>query len=222
MTMNWKPVPLALLAIVGVVIGVACSGDDDSAGATAGANPTAYTPESDFMGVFVTPALPKPDAVLTDTSGQPFDLRKETDGVVTLLYVGYTHCPDVCPTHMADIMTVLEKLPADVSSQIKVVFVTADPDRDTPEVLRKWLDIFSKDFIGLTGTQAQVDAFQRSLSISPADKTDIGGGNYTVNHAAYVMAYSQDNLAHLVYPLGVTQETWMNDLTILVKEGWKQ
>ncbi|MGD9933521.1 MAG: SCO family protein [Dehalococcoidia bacterium] len=218
--MKWQPIPLALLAIAGLVVGIACSGDDDSSNSNR--SPTAYTVDTDFMGVFVTPALPKPDAILTDTSGQPFDLRKETEGFVTLLYVGYTHCPDVCPTHMADIAYVLKELPEDVSSKIKVVLVTADPERDTPEVLRKWLDLFSEDFIGLTGTREQTDAFQQSLSMNPASRTDIGGGNYTVNHAAYVMAYSQDNLAHLVYPLGVTDETWMNDLTILVKEGWKQ
>jgi len=219
--MNWKLLPLAAFAAVALVISGACGGDDD--GDSAGkSSATAYVPDSPFLGVFVTPPLPKPAAVLTDTSGQPYDLRKETEGFVTLLYVGYTHCPDVCPTHMADVTNVLQKLPADVSSRIKVVFVTADPDRDTPQVLRKWLDLFSKDFIGLTGTQAEVDAFQRSLSINPATRTDLGNGNYTVNHAAYLMAYSQDNLAHLVYPLGVTEETWINDLTILVKEGWKQ
>ncbi len=221
--MNWKTIPLAALAVAALLAGAACSGDDDTEDAgTPGGSATAYTVETDFMGVFVTPALPKPDVVLTDTSGQPFDLRKETEGFVTLLYVGYTHCPDVCPTHMADIADVLADLPEDVASKIKVVLVTADPERDTPEVLRKWLDLFNEDFIGLTGTREQTDDFQRSLSINPATRTDLGGGNYSVNHAAYVMAFSQDNLAHLVYPLGVTRETWTNDLTILVNEGWKE
>ena len=220
--MRWQTIPLAVLAVAGLLAGAACSGNDDGSGATPTSSARAYTVDTDFMGVFVTPALPKPDAILTDTSGQPYDLREETEGFVTLLYVGYTHCPDVCPTHMADIAYVLKELPEEVSSKIKVVLVTADPERDTPEVLRKWLDLFSEDFIGLTGTREQTDAFQQSLSMNPASRTDLGGGNYAVNHAAYVMAFSQDNLAHLVYPLGVTDETWMNDLTILVKEGWKQ
>jgi protein SCO1/2 len=175
-----------------------------------------------WEGVIVTPPITKPKATLTDTSGQPFDFQKETQGTVTLLYVGYTHCPDICPQHMADIADVLKTLPADVSSEIKVVFVTADPDRDTADVLRKWLDLFNKSYIGLRGTQAQVDDFQRQIGISPGTKEDLGSGNYSVSHAAFVIAYGADNAANLLYPAGVTKDTWIHDLTKLVREGWKE
>jgi len=174
-----------------------------------------------YRGALVTPPFEKPDFTLTDTAGKPYNIRKQTEGYLTLLYLGYTHCPDVCPTHMANIAEVLGKLQPDVRRKIKVIMVTADPARDTPDVLRKWLDLFDKSFIGLTGPEDTIVALQETLGIEPATKTDLGEGNYAVNHAAYVMAFTPDNLAHTVYPLGVTTDDWKRDLTKLAKEGWK-
>ena len=75
----------------------------------------------------------KPHLVLTDTHGKPFDLVKQTAGRPTLLYFGYTHCPDVCPTTMSDIAVARRKLPAAERDKLQVVFVTTDPTRDTAE-----------------------------------------------------------------------------------------
>ena len=209
-----------------VLVAAACGGSDTNTGtsmprakATAAASPAA---SGGWEGAIVTPPITKPRATLIDTAGRLYDFQKETQGFVTLLYVGYTHCPDICPQHMADIADVLKTLPPDVTARIKVVFVTADPDRDTGPVLRKWLDLFNKSYVGLTGTQAQVDDFQRQLGVQPAKKEDLGGGNYSVSHAAFVIAYGADNIAHLVYPSGVTKDTWVHDLTKLVKEGWTE
>src|SRR5215467_3592343 len=105
-----------------------------------------------YRGGLVTPPLPKPAFVLTDTSGAPFDFRQKTDGYVTLLFFGYTYCPDQCPMHMANLGAALKKLPPAIAGQVKLVFVTTDPERDFPAVLRRWLDLFDPHFIGLTGT----------------------------------------------------------------------
>jgi protein SCO1/2 len=83
----------------------------------------------------LSPPLPKPDFVFTDTSGEAFDFQQETEGYVTLLYFGYTHCPDICPSHMADVAAVIDRNP-DWVEHVKVVFVSVDPARDTPERLR--------------------------------------------------------------------------------------
>jgi protein SCO1/2 len=96
----------------------------------------------------VAPGLPKPNFTLTDTNGNPYDLDGQTQGYLTALYFGYTNCPDVCPTHMANIAAALRQLPASVTSHIKVLFVTTDPARDTPAVLRAWLNNFDPTFIG--------------------------------------------------------------------------
>jgi len=207
---------LALVA-AGLVVAVAAGafgflalrGDDDE--------------PADYMGAVITSEpVEMPAAVLTDQDGEPFDLRKETDGYVTLVFVGYTHCPDICPTHMLEISQAFKRLPKDVTDEVKVVFATADPERDTPEVLKDYLALFNPDFIGLTGTREETDAFQKSLGVPVATRTDIGGGNYTVNHAAYVIAFTKEQLAYTVYPGGMGLDEWMNDLPLLVERGFDQ
>src|SRR5919108_4586778 len=84
-----------------------------------------------YRGGLVAPPLPKPRFILTDTSGVPFDFWSRTLGSVTLLFFGYTNCPDQCPFHMANLAAALKKLPSDVTDHVKLVFVTTDPARDT-------------------------------------------------------------------------------------------
>ena len=175
---------------------------------------------STYHGGLVTPPLPKPKFTLTDTSGAPFDFWSETQGYITLLFFGYTHCPDECPLHMSNIASSLQQLPADVGERVKVVFVTTDPARDSAPVLRAWLDNFDIRFIGLTGSYAAIAAVQRAAYLAPASKTAHTGQDYGVNHAAFVLAYTKDNLAHVIYPGGVTAEDWAQDLPLLVKETW--
>ena len=126
-----------------------------------------------YRGGLVTPPLPKPRFVLTDTSGAPFDFWNRTQGSVTLLFFGYTYCPDQCPMHMANIGVALKKLPSGIADQVKLVFVTTDPARDTPVELRRWLDNFDKHFVGLTGTEAALEAVQKAAGVPPAQKTSL-------------------------------------------------
>ncbi|HVM66813.1 MAG TPA: SCO family protein [Acidimicrobiales bacterium] len=168
--------------------------------------------------VIEAPVLPKPDFTLTDTSGRPFSLPAETNGYVTLLYFGYTHCPDICPTHMADIALGLRDVPQSVRSRIKVVFVTTDPHRDSPSVIRHWLDSFDPSFIGLTGSDGAITAAETSVGMPPAEVEPLGNGNYSVSHAAWVVAFTPDNLAHAIYPAGLdTPDVWAHDMPRLVR-----
>jgi protein SCO1 len=213
---------LALLATIAFAF-AACGGggDDDEVPSIelGGETPAA----AGFRGATINPPMPKPDFTLTDTSGEDFDLIEDTEGYVTLLYLGYTHCPDICPTHMLDIAYTLDAMdPADVED-IKVVFVTTDPERDTPEVMRKWLDLFNEDFIGLTADQATIDQLQIAMGIQPARGavTDRSGpGGYEVSHAAYVLAFGRNNVANLAYPFGMERDIWLNDIPLLVREGF--
>ena len=175
-----------------------------------------------YRGGLVTPPLPKPRFVLTDTSGAPFDFWNRTQGSVTLLFFGYTNCPDQCPMHMANIGVALKKLPAGIADQVKLVFVTTDPARDTPVELRRWLDNFDTHFVGLTGTEAALEAVQKVAGVPPAQKTAPRNGNYSVAHANFVVAYTKDNLAHVIYPGGVGKDDWTHDLPLLIKETWSR
>ena len=176
--------------------------------------------EATYRGGLVAPPLPKPRFVLTDTSGAPFDFWKRTEGSVTLLFFGYTYCPDQCPMHMANVGAALKKIPAGIADQVQLVFVTTDPARDTPAVLRRWLDLFDNRFIGLTGTEAAIEAAQKSAGVPPAQKAGFSNGIYAVAHANFVLAYTKDNLAHVIYPGGVKEEDWVHDLPFLARETW--
>jgi len=166
---------------------------------------------------------PKPNITLTDTAGQPFNLQVKTKGVVTLFYMGYTHCPDACPTTMAELAHVLTTLPPALANQIKVVFVTTDPARDTPSVLRAWLDQFNPNFVGLTGSMQQIDQLSRDVGMPlPQRQSGAGSADYGVVHASVVWAFDrQDNLAHLVYPEGTRSGAFAHDLMRLVQAGWQ-
>jgi protein SCO1/2 len=206
---------LVLAAALLVAVLGGCGGADSPDGA---ASPTV---SPTFQGHVLADPLAKPAFVLTDLSGDQFDLRAETDGYVTLLYFGYTHCPDICPSHMADVAAVLERNP-DMAEHVKVVFVTVDPKRDTEERLRTWLGLFSDDFIGLRGTDAEVQAAaDQALGemAFPIETAAFGDGDYSVSHAALVLAYGYDGIAHVSWPFGTRQSEYENDLRILISEG---
>ena len=171
-----------------------------------------------YRGAELRRPLPKPDFTLTATDGSRFPFREGTEGYLTLLYFGYTHCPDVCPVHMANLAAVMKQLPYDVTSRIRVVFVTTDPARDTPERLRAWLGAFDPSFIGLTGTPQAIDSAQQAAGVLPAQRdTTTNDTNYNVGHAAQVIAYTRDNLGRVMYPFGTRQADWAHDLPLLVE-----
>src|SRR4051795_3002463 len=165
---------------------------------------------------------PRPDFTLVDTSGHTYDFGAQTRGKVTMLYFGYTHCPDECPTSMADLAQALTRVPTDVANQIAVVFVTTDPWRDKKPVLRKWLDRFSPTFIGLTGTPTQIAGAEVKMGMPISRrvprKKKSSVGRYSVDHFAAVMAFGRNNRLATLYPSGVTPADIATDMTALVKE----
>ena len=182
-------------------------------------NPSRPFNPDGLAGPVISPAIPKPSFVLTATDGTPFDFKPQTEGFVTLLFYGYTNCPDVCPVHLANIAAVLHKLGPEITRQIKVVFVTIDPARDTPQAMRSWLDHFDPGFIGLTGDSLAIDSAIRQvrIGVTPPERSP-DGKNYDIGHSAFVIAFTRDNLAHVVYPFGIRQEDWARDLPRLVKD----
>jgi len=175
---------------------------------------------NDLGGAVVTPSIPRPDFVLTDTHGRPFDFGARTRGKVTLLYFGYTHCPDVCPLQMAHIAAALHGLGPEIAREVAVVFVTVDSARDTLARLRQWLDQFDSSFVGLTGSLARVNAIQRGTHILAASAPEPDGhGGYAMEHSAAVLAFTRDDSAHVAFPSDVTPDGWTADIERLVAVG---
>jgi len=180
-----------------------------------------YTPDG-LAGPRILPPLPKPDLILTNTAGVRFDLKQDTEGYLTLLFFGYTHCPDLCPVQLANVATAMKRMDPAQASRIKVVFVTVDPARDTPDVIRAWLDHFDRRFIGLTGDSASIAYAFTQLRLGhpmePASVQDRADA-YTINHTVIVLAFTTDNLAHVAYPAGIRADQWARDLQLLLKGG---
>jgi protein SCO1 len=215
--MNRRLCCACLLSVLGVC-GTSLTGAGEAGPALV--PPPAHRSPGAYLGGLVNPPLPKPRFTLTDTAGAPFDFWAETEGYVTLLFFGYTRCPDECPLHLANVARALQTLPIESRARVKLVFVTTDAARDEPHILRMWLDRFDKRFIGLTGGDAAIEAAQQAAGLPAARKTTRAGDDYGVGHANVVLAYSKDNLAHLIYPGGVTRQDWAHDLPRLIDETW--
>jgi protein SCO1/2 len=204
---RWVLAAFALggLAFLAIALATLVLGDDESS------RPAA----SRWHGTLLDPGPPRPEFVLTDTEGRRFDFAAETGGRLTLLFYGYTHCPDICPVHLATLAQALDRVDVDV----RVVFVTTDPARDTPERIRSWLDTFDPSFIGLTGTPEEVAAAQRAMgtAVAVAEAPD-ADGDYTVGHASGVWVITPDDRAHLVYGFGTRQDDWVADLPAIATE----
>jgi protein SCO1/2 len=148
----------------------------------------------------------KIDFVLRDVTGHPFHFRGETDGAVTLLFFGYTSCPDVCPVTLANLAAVLQDLPVDERRHVRVVFVATDPERDTPERVATWLARFDADFVGLVGSRPEVARVETALGLVPATT---GGDPLVIGHAAQIIVFAPDGQSREDYPFGTRQADWM-------------
>ncbi|MEU9207740.1 SCO family protein [Streptomyces sp. NPDC048415] len=178
------------------------------------------TPSSPAAPGTVTLDTPdsKPALTLTDQNGHSYDLVRQTAGHPTLLYFGYTHCPDVCPTTMADIAQGARKLPPTGRRELRVVFVSTDPARDTPRRLKQWLGAIDPSFTGLTGDFAAIQKAARSLGVGISPPVKHQDGTVTVSHGAEVFAFSpKDDKAHLFYTSGTSAQRYAADLPKIVK-----
>ncbi|HEX5566980.1 MAG TPA: SCO family protein [Streptomyces sp.] len=201
--------------------GAAACGTSDGGSGSDGADRAAVSTgptDSVKRGTVLTSPFAKPDLVLTDTDGEEYDLRAETKGRPTLLFFGYTHCPDVCPLTMSNIAVAKSRLPEADQDRLRVVFVTSDPERDTPESLGKWLRAQDPDFIGLTGDFDTIQAGARSVGIGLEPPVKEENGDIVSTHGTQVLAFlPKDDRAHVLYTHDVPVEVFEKDLPRLVK-----
>jgi protein SCO1/2 len=160
----------------------------------------------------------KPELVLTDTTGKQWNLREQTKGKPTLIYFGYTNCPDVCPLTMSNIAVAKKALPKEDQDKLQVVFVTTDPERDTPESLGAWLRAQDPAFTGLTGDFGTIQAAARSLGIGIEAPKKEPDGSIVSMHGAQVIAFSpKTDEGYVLYGEGTTVEDYTKDLPKLIK-----
>lgn len=160
---------------------------------------------------------PLPEAVLTDQNGEPFDLRAEGAGKITFLFFGFTSCPDICPLTMVNMARAAALLEPAEREEVLIVFVTLDPPRDSPEQIALWLGGIDPSFVGLTGTQAEVNEVLGQMGYSMPSVPRPESGNYDVPHPATVFVFTRDALGRYGYPVGSRPpETIAEDLRTLI------
>ncbi|MEU0784196.1 SCO family protein [Streptomyces sp. NPDC006173] len=193
----------------------ACGSGDDSNKPVADVSVAAG---SDKAATVLDTPFEKPDLVLTDTNGKKFDLRAQTKGRPTLVYFGYTHCPDVCPLTMNNLAVAKKQLPKAEQDKLRVVFVTTDPDRDTPAALRTWLKGIDSDFIGLTGDFSTIQAGARTLGISIEATSKDKNGKLVSVHGTQVIAFSpKTDGGYVLYGEDATVDDYTKDLPKIVE-----
>ncbi|MDX3215059.1 SCO family protein [Streptomyces sp. ME02-6991-2B] len=204
-------------AVAALALTLAACGGSNGAADASGAAPVVSLDATPKAATVLDTPFEKPDMVLTDTHGKTYDFAERTKGRPTLLFFGYTHCPDVCPTTMSDIAIAKSKLPAAEQEELAVVFVTTDPERDTPQRLGEWLKAQDPSFVGLTGDFSTIQAGARSLGVDVEAPVKEKDGSVTVTHGAQVIAYSpKDDKAHALYMSGTTSEEFAADLPKII------
>lgn len=164
----------------------------------------------------VSGKLPPLDFTLTDTQG---NTRHGEDfrGRITLLFTGFTHCPDVCPTTLAQLATVLQGIEAS-QERIQVLFVSLDPGRDTPEALEQYVRRFGPWFVGLTGTEAQLQELTRRYFLVFHKQAPTSRGEYEILHSSQILIFDRQGEARLLARADSSPEDLQADLSYLLQE----
>jgi protein SCO1 len=172
----------------------------------------AQSQASTFTGAVLHEQYHAPDTMLTDTEGKPFSLASSTDKRLTLIFFGYTHCPDECPTTMATLASAMLQLDSTDRDNVQVVFVTTDPARDTGPVIRHWLDRFDPSFVGVTGPLPKIKHVAKTLGVPVAQGKRLPSGGYDVTHGTQVLALDGTNTVPVVWTLGATAPEFAHDI----------
>lgn len=161
--------------------------------------------------------MPDLDFRLTDDQGKPVS-GKDYRGKVVLLYFGYTHCPDVCPLTLAQLHVVMQRL-GPLADNMRILFVSVDPARDTPEIMHAYVNAFDPRAIGLTGSAGDIEALSKRYRSAFTREPDKGDGNYEVSHSSAIYVFDREGKARLLSTPNNPQSDMVHDLHLLIEPG---
>lgn len=167
-------------------------------------------------GVPVDGVAPVADFELDSTLGKPLALSDFADRY-TVLYFGYTTCPDICPTTLADLGKA-EQLMGTAAERMQVIFITVDPERDTPQRMRNYLAYFSPNFIGLSGSLEDTERVASQLGVVYEKRYHSDSAtDYLMDHTATVIVLDPQRRPQIIFPYGVTGEQMASDLLAVIR-----
>jgi protein SCO1/2 len=167
-----------------------------------------------FKGSDITGTHLGKDLSMIDQDGRPRTLA-DYAGKVKVVFFGYTHCPDVCPTSLAELAQVMQALGSD-ASRVQVIMITVDPERDTPEVLKQYVQTFNPAFVGLTGTPEQVKQAATSFKVYYAKVMAKDGADYSMDHSAAFYLLDGSGEARVLAGNGTDGESLVHDIKALL------
>lgn len=166
-------------------------------------------------GIVIDSAQPAPDFTLDASIGRPVSLS-EFRGKPVLLYFGYTTCPDVCPTTLADLRMAMQKL-GDDGEKVQVLFVSVDPERDTAERLQAYLTYFDPGFVGLTGSVTDIEGIASRFGVFFEKNETNSAADYLVDHTSAVLLLDPEGRLRLMFPYGTTGEQLASDTKLYLR-----
>lgn len=155
---------------------------------------------------------------MTDTSGRPYNLATTPSKPVTLLFFGYTHCPDVCIAVLSDVALALQRMAPGDRDHIQLIFITTDPARDKEEQIRRYLDRFNQSFVGLTGPTSTIKRAASDVGVDIEGKKKLPSGGYEVGHSAQVIGFSR-NSGVVIWTPGTPVGALKHDFALLVERS---
>lgn len=199
------PVPAALLAALTLLAGCAAS---EPAASSSG----------ELAGTRLDPPFEVVATPLTDTTGATYSLVDDTDKPLTLVFYGYTNCPDICGIVMGNLASAMTRLSDEDRARVDVVYVTTDPARDTPEVLDGYLDRLDPGFIGLTGRLPDIVEVAEPMGVGITRGKRLPSGGYDVTHGTTVTAIDGRDRAPVYWPQETSAAEYADDLHTLLTE----
>lgn len=157
--------------------------------------------------------LPDLDFHMTDDNGKAVT-GADYRGKVAIMYFGYTHCPDVCPLTLTQLHVVLDRL-GPAADNVRILFVSVDPKRDTPPVMHEYVNAFDKRAVGLTGSESEVEALAKRYRSAFTREPDKGDGAYDVSHSSAIYLFDGSGKARLLATPSASQDDIVHDLTLL-------
>jgi protein SCO1/2 len=165
-------------------------------------------------GIVIDAVAPVEDFTLAGSIGRPVSLA-EFRGKPVLLYFGYTTCPDVCPTTLADLRIAMQEL-GGAQDKVQVLFVSVDPERDTAERLQAYLQYFNPSFVGLTGPLRDIEAIASRFGVYFAKNDANSAADYLVDHTSAVLLVDADGKLRLMFPYGTTGQQLAHDTKLYI------